>query len=177
MKKIAPLVLLLAIVVLSAFSKNIQEGWSTLSEKNYSVQYPEEWRLDQSGQMNTKFMLFSPITGADDSFSENVNLIIEDLTGHNISLDQYVELSENQLKSVLENVNIVSSETITGDDMEFHKVVFTGAQGAFNLKFTQHYYIYSNKAFVLTLTCEANQYDNYKNIGEKICNSFRVVQD
>lgn len=177
MKKINVLGLLLAILVLSAFANNTQEGWTALSKENYTIQYPEEWRLDQSGQMKTKFLLFSPTLDPNDSFSENVNLIIEDLTGHDVTLDQYVELSENQVKSVLENSSIVSSERVTGNSMEYHKIIFTGSQGAFSLKFEQYYFVLSNEAFVLTLTCEANQFANYKEIGEKILNSFQIVQN
>lgn len=185
MKKLKIFGLLLALAILSSFIpsntnsslyKTLQESWATLSKENYSIQYPEEWKPDQSGQMNTKFMLFSPTKDSNDSFSENVNLIVEDLTGHNISLDQYVELSENQVKSMLENGSIVSSERVNGDKEAYHKIIFTGNQGAFNLKFIQYYFVHPNKAYVLTLTCEANQFENYQATGEKILNSFQIFQ-
>jgi hypothetical protein len=41
-----------------------------------------------------------------------------------------------------------------------------------DLKFEQYYWVINEKAFVLTLTCEEDQFKNYKEVGEKILNSF-----
>ncbi|MBC8172388.1 MAG: hypothetical protein H7X71_00660, partial [Chitinophagales bacterium] len=51
------------------------DGWKTLKEKNYSIQYPSTWELDQSGQMGTSFILFSSLEEKEDQFMENINLI------------------------------------------------------------------------------------------------------
>jgi hypothetical protein len=36
-------------------------GWELLKEEDYSIQYPKDWELSQSGQMGTKFILFSAL--------------------------------------------------------------------------------------------------------------------
>ena len=110
-------------------------------------------------------------------FKENVNLIVQDLTGYNIDLNQYVEISENQIKTMITDGNIISSERVKKDEKEFQRVIYTGKQGIYDLKFEQYYWVENNNAYVLTLTCEITAYTDFKNTGEKILNSFEISKN
>lgn len=150
------------------------KDWNTIEKDNYSINYPKDWELNESGQMGTSFILFSPLTSEKDQFKENVNLLVQDLTGHNLDLDGYVEISEGQIKTMITNGKIIESKRVTNQSLNYHKVIYTGKQGGFNLKFEQYYWVVGDKAFVLTLTCEETQFDNYKLKGKKILNSFKL---
>lgn len=147
-------------------------GWKTLDQSNYTIQYPSNWELNQSGQMNTSFMLLSPLESDKDKFKENVNLIIQDLTGQNIDLNKYTEISEGQIKTMVTNANLIESKRIKNDNDEFHKIIYSGDQGIYQLQFEQYYWVFNNKAFVLTFTSEKDKFANLKEMGEKILNSF-----
>ena len=164
--------ILFFIVNLSVFGQT--NDWNTLNEKNYSIEYPSDWELNKSGQMGTKFILFSQLTSKNDQFKENVNLIVQDLTGHNIDLNQYVEISENQIKTMITDGNIILSERVKKDEKEFQRVIYTGKQGIYDLQFEQYYWVENNNAYVLTLTCEITAFTDFKNTGEKILNSFEI---
>ena len=159
---------------LTAFGQS--NDWKTLNEKEYSIQYPSNWELNQTGQMGTSSILFSPLSSEKDQFKENVNLLIQDLTGYNLDLDKYVEISEGQINTLMTDGVILESKRILSDSINYHKVIYTGKPGAFSLKFEQYYLVVNNKAFVLTLTCEENQFDDYKLNGEKILNSFQLIE-
>jgi len=148
------------------------EGWKLLKENGYSIQYPEDWTLDKSGQNGTSFIVLSLPTSTQDQFRENVNLLVQDLTGLNINLEKYVQISEDQIKKLATNGNLILSAKQTANGIDFQKVVYTFDQGIFKLQCEQYYWIKSNKAYVLTLTCQTTQFDTYKEIGEKILNSF-----
>lgn len=148
--------------------------WNSLNEKDFSIQYPEKWELNKSDLMGTSFILLSPLTSETDQFRENVNLIIQDLTGHNIDLNKFVEISESQIKTLVTDVNFISRNRIKDKRVEFQKLIYTGKQGMFNLKFEQYYWVQNDKAYVLTLTCEVNEFNNFKDIGEKILDSFII---
>lgn len=150
------------------------EDWNTVKKDSYSIDYPKDWELNESGQMGTSFILFSPLASQKDEFKENVNLLIQDLTGYNLDLDGYVEISEGQIKTMMKNGKIMESKRVTNRTLDYQKVIYTGKQGIYNLKFEQYYWVVDNKAFVLTLTCEEPQFDDYKLIGEKILNSFKL---
>jgi len=156
-------------------SQNVnQNGWKVLDQKEYTIQYPDNWELNTSGQMGTTFMLLSTKSSEQDQFRENVNLIIQDVSGQNINLDKYVEISEGQIKTMITDGNIIESKRLNFNRFNFHKEIYTGKQGIFNLKIEQYYWVERQKAYILTLTCEVNEFDKYKEPGEKILNSFKL---
>lgn len=154
--------------------KESENRWKVLNETNYSIQYPDNWDLNKSGQMGSSFVVFSRLTSPQDKFRENVNLIIQSLQGQKINLDKYVEISEGQIKTMVTNGNLIESKRLNLNGHEFQKVIYTGDQGVFKLKFEQYYWVINGQAYILTLTCERNQFDTYKSTGEKIINSFRL---
>jgi len=160
------------IVKLSVFGQT--NDWKTIETEIYSIQYPNEWVLDESGRMGTSFILFSPQTSENDRFKENVNLLVQDLSGYNLSLEKYVEISESQIETMITDAVIIESTLVNSQPWDYQKAIYTGKQGVFNLKFEQYYWVVADMAYVLTLTCEETQYNNYKIIGEEILNSFQL---
>jgi hypothetical protein len=170
MKKMAFLVFFLINTI--SFGQIKENNWKTIDENTYSVQYPENWELNTDKSMGTSFILFTQQTSTDDKFRENVNLIIQNLEGYNLNLDDYVTISEEQINKMVTNGKIIESKRLFKNNSEFQKVIFTGDQGIFNLKFIQYYFIKDEKAFVLTFTSEVTQYEKYKLISDKILASF-----
>lgn len=152
----------------------IPEGWKQLDETGYGIQYPDNWDLDKSGQNGVSFYLFSKLISPQDKFRENVNLLIQDLKGQNIDLDKFTEISEEQIKTMITNSNLLESKRMSSKNGEFHKLIFTGDEGVYKLKFEQYYWVKDSKAYILTLTSEADQFDQYKETGEKILNNFVI---
>ena len=161
-------------ILLIITTSGIAQEWNTLNKEEYSIQYPNNWELNESGQMGTSFVLLSPLSNESDQFKENVNLLIQDLRGYDLNLDKYVEISENQTQTMITDGNIIESKRITSGALNYHKVIYTGKQGIYNLKSEQYFWLVNDKAFVLTLICEVNQFDDYKATGEKILNSFKL---
>jgi hypothetical protein len=151
-----------------------QNGWKILDQKEYTIQYPQDWELNTSGQMGTTFMILSTRSSDQDQFRENVNLIIQDISGQNINLDKYVEISEGQIKTMINNGNIIESKRLNANGLNFQKEIYTGKQGIYNLKIEQYYWVERQKAYILTLTCEVNEFEKFKDTGEKILNSFKL---
>jgi hypothetical protein len=146
--------------------------WKSLDEIGYGIQYPDNWDVDTSGQMGMSFIIFSRQTSPQDSFRENVNLLIQDLTGLNINIDAFVKISEDQVTTMYKEGKIHESKRIKNQAKNFHKLVYSGSQGPFVLKTQQYYWVENDKAYILTLTCEAAQFDSYIQTGDKIMNSF-----
>ncbi len=105
------------------------EQWEKYSDSNCEIRYPSEWDENTSGQMGTSFILFSPLESDDDKFRENVNLLIQDLQGQELDLNSYVELSENQVRTLVTNGEIIKSERQNNQNGEHHKLVYNGSQG------------------------------------------------
>jgi hypothetical protein len=75
---------------------------------------------------------------------------------------------------MMTNCTIYESKRIKNAGGEHQKLIYAADQGAFRLKFEQCYWIQNEKAYVLTLTCEESKFSRYKEIGEKIINTFRL---
>jgi hypothetical protein len=149
-------------------------GWELLEEEDYWIQYPKDWELSQSGQMGTKFMLFSALENDEDKFRENVNLLTQDLGSNKVDLDQYTEISEKQIKTMLTNCTVYESTRIKNAGGECQKLVYAADQGTLRLKFEQLYWIENDIVYVLTFTFQESKFSSFKKIGEKIMTTFRL---
>lgn len=178
MKHTRPYLFVILIISLAACGQSTEEkekaNWKTLNKNEYSIQYPNDWNLDMSGMSGTSFVLFSELTSEEDKFGENVNLIVQNLEGQNIDLQEFVEISEEQVKSLITNSQITESETQIKNNRELHSIKYSGDQGIFKLIYKQYYWVKDEQAYILTLTCEADQFEDYKEIGEQIMNSFQI---
>ena len=73
------------------------------------------------------------------------------------------------------NSSLISSERIKTTKKEYHKLLYTGDQGVLHLKFEQYYWLIDDKAYVLTFTTEQAKYIDFVMVGEKILNSFKII--
>lgn len=148
--------------------------WRTLTDDQFEIKYPIEWNVDSSGQMGSSFFFFSKRNDDNDRFKENVNLIIQDLSGNDLSLDKYIKISEDQINAIVTNAKILSSDRIGVGKNVYHKIVYLGRQGQFDLKFDQYLWLIDEVAYILTLTSEEDEFKKYEAIGYEILNSFEI---
>lgn len=146
--------------------------WKTLDQPAYSIQYPSTWELNQSEQLGSSFVLFSPVESKNDKFKDNVNLLIQDLTGYNLDIYKYTEITEEQIKTMVTNSTLIESTRKNNDKGEYHKIIYSGEQGIYRLTFEQYYWVINDKAFILTFTCEQEKYADMKETSGEILNSF-----
>ena len=145
--------------------------WQIFQMPAYSFQYPDTFDLDTTGYSGTSFMLFSKKTSEQDSFRENITLLIQDV-GDTISLDRYVEIARAQVGTTITGGKVLESKRLMQDGMPYHRLVFSGKQGQFNLKWKQYYWIRKKKAWVITLTCHESQYGRFAGIADQLVNTF-----
>jgi PsbP-like protein len=152
----------------------LPEIWKVFADSSLSIQYPASWEVKTNLASGIRFVILSPLAENNDAFRENVNLLIQDLKGYNVDLDKYVEVTEGQVKTLLPNGQLLESTRMKSDAGEWHKFMYLGSQGGNPLKFEQYCWVIGEKAYVLTLTCETGQFENYRKTGERILNSFKL---
>ncbi len=166
----------LLILFICIFQIKAQSNQKTLKGNDFQINYPEQWEVNQSGLMGSIFFIFSPLDDSTDKFRENINLVKQDLSGIKMSLDDFVILSEKQLKTIITDAKIIQSKRITKNNNEHHLIILEGKQGFFHLKTMQYYWINDNKAYILTFTAEADKFDNYFPKAKKIMDSFKILK-
>jgi len=148
--------------------------WDYLKGENYEIQYPTNWDVDTSKLMGSSFFLFSPVIDEKDLFRENINLLVQDLTGYDVNLDQYVELSEGQVKTMVTESKIISSERKEKDNQEYQHFIYSGKEEVYDLRFEQYYWLIDNKAYILTFTCDISKFEEYQKVSTRILESFKI---
>lgn len=170
MKKI-----ILFILLLLCFDVRCQTNIEVFESDDFLISYPLNWNLADAKSINANFAVTSPLSSNEDQFAENVNLIIQDLKGQNISLSDYAKLSREQLLT-LPNGKIIESRRVNSGDKEFHQIIFEGLLQGRNLKMKQLYFMEKEKVYVLTFTAIKSEYDKYDEIASKIFNSFKLKE-
>lgn len=164
-KKILIVCCLLVIQGVSAQHKKYHD----LRDSNYSIRYSETFVRDENTTKGASFVLKIPRESALDNFSANINLLIQDLDTLNYNLDQYVELTEQQIKS---HVELFDSQRIKRGNMEYHAFTFGGMLMGYNVKFLQYDFVQDNKAYILTYTAKKDQFDVYFVEAKEVMDSF-----
>jgi serine/threonine-protein kinase len=146
------------------------------STNDFRLEYPATWTLDTSKTWGADVMLFAPHENEEDNFSENVNVLIQDLSGMGIGLEQYKEITDDQITTLALDGKILESSIIKTDEKEFYRITYTMTQGDFKLRITSICFIHNEKAFLVTFTSEEDQFEKYKVVGEEILGSFALVK-
>lgn len=146
------------------------------SAPQFSIKYPTDWRLDTSRLMGTELLLFSPLEGEGDLFTENVNVLIQDLSGQNIDLQQYRKITESQLAVYANKDGVQESVIVKTGSSECYIVHYTMRQGELNLNIESICFIKNEKAFLVTFTTEIDKYEKFKELGESILSSFKLTR-
>ena len=159
--------LFLSLLIL--FSVTLSAQTKRYKTEEFSIEYPENWKLNTEGILGTAFIIMSPVEEGD-KFGESFNLIIQDLPTYDITLDDYVKISEKQIVDAFGENSILESKTENGK----HKIVYTGKQKDMEMLYAQIYIIKNNKAYVLTFTCLPADYEQLKALADKTLESFMV---
>jgi len=169
------LLLLILIGSDSVFAQKIDSlksnAWKTV-EKGYKIQFPGNWTFDDSGKSGSTFFILSPKEDEKDEFRENVNLIIQDLGESGYDLKKFMELTEDQIKSLVPGSQILENTLLSGNKGNYQKLIWSGEMGGRKLKFEQFIYVHEKKAYILTLSVELLKWTQYGNIGESILKSY-----
>lgn len=138
------------------------------------IKYPLDWTKEEQ-VFGTVVSFSSPIESASDDFSENLNVLVQDLSAQPITLEEYTRISEEQVEQYITNGKILDTIATTLDGNSAYKLVYTGKQGQYNIKWMQVYTIKDDKAYVITYTAEMDSYSNFLGTAQEMINSFEIV--
>jgi len=148
----------------------------TFTKDNFKIEYPKSWRLDTSRIMGTELFIFSPLENEADKFSENVNVMIQNLSGQNINLEKYKQITEEQLSGMATDGKVFESSIVKTAKNSFYKIVYAMTQGKLRLKISSICFINKDKAYLATFTSEIDKYDSYQKIANDILSTFSITK-
>ncbi len=168
-RKIFSLLILLLLTIPTAIAQT--DDWEVYETSNYRIEYPPNWELDTTGIMHTSFIILSE-PEPNDRFQENVNLLIQDVSGKSLDLDGFVELTEQQVRNTLPGSTLIESERVRQSGLLSQRLTYIGNMNGSTMKVTQYCWVITGKAYILTYTAQRANYEDYIDIAEKIMATF-----
>lgn len=140
------------------------------SQYALSIQFPADWTKEENVP-GAVIKFFAPLQDAADVFSENLNIIVEDL-GEHLTLDEYSQLSLQELQKV-RGVDVrLSNTTLAG--LPAQEAIFTMDLQGSSMDFRQIWTVKDKRAYILTFTSETGTYADYAGIFTQMTASFKL---
>ena len=136
----------------------------------FAISYPEDWETERDS-FGAVIIMFSPLSGGSDQFSENVNVVVEDLEGADITLDEYVDLAVEQLTEFIPDIDISDEFPDEMDTQPSWVIAYTGTQDGVEYNWVQEIALFDGSAYIITYTGE-DEFDTYLVHAAEIFDSF-----
>lgn len=142
--------------------------------KRYSIKYPVDWKVEES--KNGAAVIFSsPKENKLDMFSDNVNIVVQDISSNPMGIKKYSEIAIKQMQIVFgDNLEIKESESITLGGREGYKFVFNGKGAQVELGYKSVWTIDGLTAYQITYTSLASMYNNHIKEADRMIKSFKI---
>lgn len=140
------------------------------AEKTFSIQFPDGWTTKEH-YLDTVLMGNSPLDGPDDTFSENVNVVVRKFSR---------EMTEGDIEGCHEAIAANATEF---DLIEKGDVVVDGEKGQWHItsfsmegkriRNMQYFVTKGRLLFVITCTATPETFESHKSAFESIVKTFR----
>ncbi|WP_270088019.1 hypothetical protein [Sphingobacterium sp. SYP-B4668] len=161
---------LMVTTLLLTFLSCKSDNQGTFANEDYSISYNKSYDMDDSGINGTDLYIVLP-HDVNQNFRNNINLLVQDLTEANLNLEQFVELTESQIKS---SGQLIKSEKMNQNGTEYQSIIFEANFGEGDLKFLQHDFVQNNKAYILTYTATVDTFEENLSKAQEVMNSFKL---
>ena len=144
---------------------------------NYGVKigYPTKWTKTDNPYEKVIVVFLSPLENSADKFSENVNIVVEDVSFYYSNLDEYEDYTIKNMPKFVKDFKLLSSSRVTIDSLPASEMVFSSNQQGIDLKQLQITIIKDNKAYILTYSAELDSYSQYIEEANNMINSLEIL--
>ncbi|MFQ6603088.1 PsbP-related protein [Flavobacterium sp. C3NV] len=143
-----------------------------ISEKKYSLLFPENWYLKKTDSLQNSFMLLSEKSSLQDNFIENIGLLIKDIG--------YENVKPKMLKKIIDKKFGVSSEIISNrkvlkNGLTGQEIVYkTMLDNGYFATILQYYFIKGRDLYLLTFCSKPEELLDYMPTYQNIYDNFDI---
>ena len=164
------------LIVTALFLMFQNKGFTKYNDDSgqFSLLYPSNWLITPGGG-GSSVLIQSPQENDLDFYLENVNIVIQDLSGKQLSLMDYSDIAVRQIKAVFKNnVNVLEANETRFAGRAGYKFSYIGHGPQGDLKIVHYWTIKGPKAYQFTYAALATKFDNYLPQIEKMVKSFTI---
>jgi len=145
------------------------------SEANaFSINYPEEWEVSERESMPGTTVFVAPLQGEDDTFRENVTVVVQSLPAGTSTLDEFTELALSQGQEYIPQFTVRESRPTTLGGSPAQEVVYTGLQGERELRWLQLWTLAGDQVYILTYTAEELGFTAFRSVVQQMIRSMEI---
>jgi hypothetical protein len=140
-------------------------------DKTFSLSIPRTWEVKKD-VMGASVVGISPQETAKDTFRENVNVVLENLTEQLVP-KSYYDANQAVLKKLFTDFKKKSEGVTKIDNRDFYWSVFTHRMGTVQAEVYQFMSVKDKRGYVITCSSTPAKFDKYKGQFEEIAKTFR----
>jgi hypothetical protein len=140
------------------------------ADSGFIVGVPAGWRLDSTGVMGSRLVMFAPSAPGD--FQANVNITLQDLAS--VTADEFVTVTRIQLKQFAGSPSLDVDEP-RGEAGAGHVFAWTTHRGAVPVRGHQVLNFRAGRCYALTLSARPEQFEQLRPEFEAILGSFQLT--
>ncbi|NLF13083.1 MAG: DcrB-related protein [Anaerolineaceae bacterium] len=145
------------------------------SEANgFSIDYPDEWEISERASMPGTATFITPLQGADDTFRENVTVVVQGAPADATTLDEFTEMALAQGRELIPRFMVMESRSATLAGNPAQQVVYTGLQGERDLRWLQLWSLVGDQVYILTYTAEENEFTTFRSVVQQMITSMEI---
>jgi len=138
-----------------------------------SLEYPKGWKKKE-GTKEVVAMFLAPKGAGAGMFQPNFNITVQDLTGTETGLDEYVESMTEKEKEIIPAYRLERVEAAELSGHPARRIVFTSKQGYVNLKVVQLCTLVGERAYAVTFAAEESRFAELWPAAAGMIDSFTI---
>ena len=141
-----------------------------------SIKYPPTWKKAVTPDRITGNLVqfISPKEGNADTYSENLNLIVQDSPETHKELEQFTKYYLDEVKQSTSNIKIIEEGKRKLANRPAYQVIYTFEEDGMNIKRLQVWMVKNNQAYIITYTADVAKYAEYFPTAQTMINSLEI---
>ncbi|MBN2367148.1 MAG: pre-peptidase C-terminal domain-containing protein [Calditrichaeota bacterium] len=150
-------------------------GYLTYSNEvqGFRISYPVDWTKTENVQGAT-VVFISPLEGYDDTFRENLNVVVTPFYGY-VDMESATNEAIEQLSNEFSNFYLIERNAMKLDGSDAMRIVYTGKYLGYDIKWLQVLTIKNNRLYVVSYAAIPGKYNTYLGKVNQMINSFKVI--
>ena len=141
------------------------------SLQGYIIEAPESWKAEE-GTFGTDVIFFAPADGPDDTFRENMNVMVVPLEVP-VTREEFYGSSLRGLSHALTDFSLQKGQGTEVGGIPAYQIVYTHRIGDTKAVVEQYLVMSGNRAFIFTFTAAPDSYEKYLPVFNRIIESVR----
>ncbi len=162
--------LLLFFSAMNAYSQKVTPGHFASAEKGFSIDFPKDWQKTE-GFMGATVVALRPGSGSSDEYRENINVLVEKLSGH-WALKEYFDANLESMRKLLTDFKAEEKAAAVVHGVPAERIVYSHRMGTYRLKALVYMMFKNQRGYVITCTSTSDRFAEWEKIFQGTANTF-----